>query len=498
MSSLTIRHLLLGLALLAAPAVHAADGPPAQGGLIGLLPKNAVTHHTIAIPGKTLSYVAEAGTLPLRDGKGETTAAVFFVSYTLDPPAPDRPITFVFNGGPGAASAYLHLGGIGPRSVEVKADGDFLPPPQRLVDNPQTWLDMTDLVFVDPVGTGYSRATDSTKDDQFWGVEQDASAMGAFIRLYLQTSGRRLSPVFLAGESYGGFRAALLANRLQGDSGVAVSGAILISPALEFSLIQGDDFEPLHWALQLPSMAAVNLDRQGVTGRTMLADRLKEAETFAIDRYLPALAGGLESGGRRVSADVARLTGLSPDFVERRFGRVSTNAFIKEFDRADRRVLSRYDGLISGPDPAPEATSLSGPDPVLDRAGPALTSAFVHYVREELGFRTDVTYRVLNEDINRKWDFGTTPTRQGFAGVLSDLQQARAGNPGMRVLIAHGYADLVTPYMTSRFLVGQLPAMPGVPPVRLEVYAGGHMMYLRADSRRDLKADVAAVYAPGT
>jgi carboxypeptidase C (cathepsin A) len=470
------------------------QGQEGQGGLLGMLPANSVTRHTLSVSGRTLSYTAEAGTLPLRDAKAETTAAVFFVSYTLDPVAADRPITFVFNGGPGAASAYLHLGGIGPRAVDLAPDGDFLPPPQRLVDNPQTWLDMTDLVFVDPVGTGYSRGADSNKEDQFWGVEQDANAMSAFIRLYLQRSGRRLSPVYLMGESYGGFRAALLSRRLQADSGVEVSGAILISPALEFSLIQGDDFEPLRWALRLPSMAAVNYDRQGVTGRAGLAEHLKDVETYAMERYLPAIAGGLESGGKLVSADVARLTGLPRDFVERRFGRVSTSAFMKEFDRSDGRILSRYDGMISGPDPNPESPLHSGPDPVLDRAGPVLTSAFVQYVREELGFRTDITYRVLNEEVNRRWDFGTTPTRQGYAGVLGDLQQARAGNPGMRILIAHGYTDLATPYMASRFLISQLAPLAGAPPVRVEVYSGGHMMYMRADSRRALKEDAAAIY----
>jgi carboxypeptidase C (cathepsin A) len=253
----------------------------------------------------------------------------------------------------------------------------------------------------------------------------------------------------------------------------------------------------LHWALQLPSLAAVHLGRRGVFGRAALAERLAEAERFAMASYLPALAGGLVPGSLSTSADVARLTGLPQELVERRFGRIPTSVFMKEYARAEGRVLSRYDGLISAPDPAPASASATGPDAVLDRVGSALTAAFVHYVREELGYRTDITYRVLNDEVNRHWDYGTTPTRQGFAGALDDLQQARALNPAMRVLIAQGYTDLATPYLTARFLVGQLPPLPGAKPIRVENYEGGHMMYLRPDSRRELARDAQAVYGQG-
>src|SRR5690606_22514951 len=213
----------------------------------------------------TPSYEAEAGTLVLLGADGGTTARIFYVAYELKPGEADRepasrPVTFVFNGGPGAASAYLHLGALGPRVLRTAEKGAFLPPPQRLDDNLDTWLGMTDLVFVDPVGTGYSRAASGQKPERFWGVEQDASAMGAFIRLYLNQAGRTGSPIYLVGESYGGFRAALLARTLQEDAGISPSGIVLVSPALDFSYVYGDENNPLHWALSLPAMAAAKLE----------------------------------------------------------------------------------------------------------------------------------------------------------------------------------------------------------------------------------------------
>ena len=493
---------LLLVGLLAIGGDAAAQQKPAdageqrQGGLLGMLPETASSRRTIAIEGKPLAYRVEASTLPLRDGQGHETAAIFSVAYMADPADRSRPITFVFNGGPGAAATYLHLGGLGPRIFATAQDGDMLAPPPRLVDNPDTWLAWTDLVFVDPVGTGYSRAADPAKEADFWGVEQDASAMSAFMRLYLQTSGRRLSPIYLVGESYGGFRVALLARRLQGESGIAPSGVVMISPALEFSLLGGnDDFQPLQWALSLPAMAAVRLVGEGVTGREALASRLKPVEDFALKDYLAALASGLEAGSRIAGLQVAALTGLPQSLVDRHFARIPVSVFLKEAARARGQVLSRYDGTIGAPDPEPQSSRPSGPDPVLDRVGTALTATFVSYVRDEVGYRTDVTYRVLNGEVNRRWDYGTSPSRQGYAGSVGELQEARSLNPSMRILIAQGFTDLATPYLAARYLVSQLPPMPGAVPIRVEVYAGGHMMYLRPESRRALRLDAEAIYS---
>ena len=491
------------LLLAGAPGgLHAetAQRPAPSGGILSLLPKPSVSDHAVTVDGKRLDYRAEAGTLSLLGGKGDVTAEIFYTAYTLKPSpgeedAAKRPITFVFNGGPGAASAYLHLGALGPRVITTAPDGSFLPPPQKLADNPDTWLDRTDLVFVDPVGTGYSREAPGQDAASFWGVNADASAMGAFIRLFLARSGRTGSPVFLAGESYGGFRAALLAKILPEDAGVSPGGIVLISPALEFSLVRPDEFELLHWALDLPALAAVNLRGQGIDGKEF-ALRLAEAERFATGDYLLALASGLEPGGRAASVRVAELTGLPLSLVQQNFARIPASLFAREFARAKGRVLSLYDGTIGTADTAPESSGGGGADPVLDRSVPVLTSAFVDYVRNELNFRTDISYRVLNGEISGKWDYSTSPSRQGYAGALDDLQEARSLNPDLRVLVVHGNTDLVTPYMESRFLLGQLPTLPGAEPIRSEVLDGGHMMYLRRASRAALKALAAELFAP--
>src|SRR5581483_9793421 len=230
-----------------------------------------------------------------------------------------RPVTFVFNGGPGASSAYLHLGAMGPKAIEVTDKGEVVGPPSRLSDNDSSWLDFTDLVFVDPVGTGYSRAAQGKDERDFFGVEHDTEYLADFIRSYLIANGRMSSPLFLAGESYGGFRAATIARELQKKGGASPSGLVLISPALEFALLNGEDYDPLTWALLLPSYAAVNLESKGITGREALAPALKDAERYALSDYLTALAAGAEDGGKRASGKVAALTGLPLEVVERHF-----------------------------------------------------------------------------------------------------------------------------------------------------------------------------------
>jgi carboxypeptidase C (cathepsin A) len=458
-----------------------------------LLPPPVTTSHTLQLGGEALRYSAIAGALPLHE-KGKITAEIFYVAYTKEPADADRPVTFVFNGGPGAASAYLHLGAIGPKIVEATDNGELLGPPPRLVDNDASWLSFTDLVFVDPVGTGYSRAAGEKKESDFWGVEQDTESLAEFIRLYLIENNRMASPVFLAGESYGGFRAVTLTRELQKSSGISPSGMVLVSPALEFAMIHGEDYDPMLWALALPSYAAVKLESDGVTGRQALKDALADAERYALTDYLVALASGAEQGGKTASARVADLTGLPLEKVEQHLARVSPSLFIKEFDRDGGQLLSRYDGSVSGPDPHPSSAWPRGPDPVLDATIPLWSSAFVDYAQTDLAYETDEAYRLLNRDVRSKWDFGTSPTRQGYAGVLDDIQEARAANPALEVMIATGYTDLITPYMVPTYLVGQLPTLKGATPITIEDYAGGHMLYLRPDSRRDLKDDVEAMY----
>jgi carboxypeptidase C (cathepsin A) len=498
----------IALALLLASGVQAAitatataqpheaakgQAPPPQREKVDrarLFPAEAVTRHVLVRGEKRLAYTATAATQPYANAKGELTAHIFSVTYMLDQREPGRPITFVFNGGPGAASAYLHLGAMGPRAVTFTANGATAVEPVALADNPDTWLPFTDLVFVDPVGTGYSRSAAGTEeaDRAFFGVDKDADAMADFVRLHLARAGRSLSPVVLVGESYGGFRVSLLADRL-GDAGIAVKGMVLISPALEFSMLRGNRYALLPTALALPSIAAAHLERRD--GPAGPLDTLAEVERFARSRYLVHLAAGLK-GDAEIERVLAGYTGLAADVIRSHFGRVSVHTFTHEYEKDGDRVLSRYDATISTAVPRRSGIRF---DPVLDRATTVLTPAFTQYARAELGYRTDLDYLLLNREVSGRWDFGTSPRRQGFASALDELQKARARNPALGVLIAHGYSDLVTPYGVSQYLVDQLAPIDRARPIELKVYRGGHMMYLRPASRRALAEDVAAFYA---
>lgn len=488
--------LALGCSVMAgtgAFAQEARPGPPKQHAAAAAETRtpvaDATSHHVLDAGGIRLSYTATAGTLPLAGDKDEIAAHVFFTAYVLEAAPGRRPITFVFNGGPGAASAFLHLGAIGPRVVPFNQAGSAPAEPVRLADNPDAWLGFTDLVFVDPVGTGYSRATGG-KDaarDKFYGVAKDAEAMTQFVRLYLARSGRTLDPVFVAGESYGGFRAALLTKRLLRE-GFDMRGAVLISPVLEFSLIRGDDVTLLPIALQLPSIAFSHAELTGA--KSGVPDLSSEVEAFALGPYLTHLAAGRRADPA-IDAVLSRYTGLSASEIARRHGRVTVDYFLSAYRRANDRVLSRYDGAVSVPVPRPAGSHHA--DPILDFAVAALSPAFVTYARAELGFATDLDYKLLNREVSGHWDYGAGPGRQGYAGALDDLQAARTQRPSLQVLIAGGTTDLVTPYAASRYLIDQLEPLEGAAPIRLKLYAGGHMMYLRAASRKALAADARAM-----
>lgn len=468
----------------AAKESHPKDASPTA------LPPDSFSRRTAMIASERVSYAATAGSLPIIGAKGEVTAKIFYVSYVRDVPGEVRPLTFVFNGGPGAGSAFLHLGAIGPRVIDFDATGAAPITPPRLADNPDSWLAFTDLVFVDPVGTGFSRATAEGEEaeKQFYGVQKDADALSDFVQLYLTRTDRGLSPVFLAGESYGGFRSVLLAKRLQ-SAGVQVKGAVLISPALEFALIRGDEYTLLPLALALPSIAASNLELKD--GPNAPFETLGEVEAFARTGYLLHLAAGLHQDDG-VTSLLERYTGLNRDTIARHFGRVSPSLFVREYRRNKDIALSRYDGAISAPLPRPGDSDYF--DPILDRAITVLRPAMAQYARQELGYRTDLEYRLLARDIAGKWDYGTTPNRQGFADALGELQEARTHNPALKIMIAHGYNDLVTPYGVSQFLIDHLPPIESAAPVTVKLYRGGHMMYLRAPSRHQLQEDAHELY----
>jgi len=460
-----------------------------------LLPADSVTQHSITIAGRALDYTATAGTLPLTDGKGETTAEVFYVSFTLANAGPldRRPVTYLFNGGPGAASAYLDIGAIGPRAVAFGPAGTLPPKDDRVADNPDTWLPFTDLVFIDPVGTGYSRATggEDAAQKQFWGVSQDLETLAEIIRLHLAHSGRGTSPVYLVGESYGGFRAARLAYDLAAHQGLAPAGAMMISPVIDFGLMAGGPLDPLPAALRLPSYAATRLG-----AKALEPGALDEAETFALKDYLVALAAGPRDGpgAEPLYQRLAALTGLDEQSIARWRGRIPVENYLHDVERRDGRVVSRYDGTVSAVDPNPWSPG-NNDDPVLDRSIAPFTAAFTAYARDELGFKTDQPFELLNHAVSRHWNWQSGRGGEFRALGASDaLRRALALDPRLKVLIAHGVSDLQTPYMMSRYIQEHMPDELGKR-VALKLYLGGHMMYLRADSRRRLHDDARDFYA---
>ncbi|MFT4080333.1 S10 family peptidase [Rhodomicrobium sp.] len=467
-----------------------ASPAPSQagGGFTQHLPADSVTQHTVTLDGKPLAYKATAGTLPLLGPQGDVAAKMFYVAYQAAN-APARATTFVFNGGPGAASAFLHIAALGPRIVPFAENGAAPLRPVRFVDNPATWLAFTDLVFIDPVGTGYSRATGGGDDKEaaFWGDEKDANSVAAFIRGWLSRNGRSLAPVYLAGESYGGLRAAILAEKLL-DAGLDVQGAVLISPALDFPLLRGNRFNVLPLAFDLPSLAVAAAELKDGT-KTTVDNIAREAEAFAATDYLVHVARG-RVPSEAITARVSQLTGLSPEIVARNQSRAPDDVFFDEYERATNRRLSRYDATVSAPLPMPAKNDRF--DVILDGASSVLAPAAATYIAQDLGFRTDLDYRLLNETANRRWS-GDRKRAHEASGVEL-IERARTQNPALKVFIAHGYTDLVTPYALSRYLIGQLRPIEGAAPVELHVYRGGHMMYFRGASREALTRDVRRMY----
>ena len=471
------------------PAIAAEQGekPPANE---AALPQDAVTTHRLALAGRAIDYTARAGSLSLTDDKGGETAEIFYVAFLRAGDATtQRPITIALNGGPGAASAYLDFLAAGPRILDL-GDGRRLPPAHgEIADNPDAWLDFTDLVFIDPIGTGYSIATGGEDAQKhFFSVRADLEALSAVIGLALEKLGRRDAPVYLLGESYGGFRAARLPLLLSEKQHIQVSGTILLSPVIEFSLMQGDAFNPLPAALHLPSYAAVNLEKRGA----LTPAALKEAEKFARGDYLTALAAPLSDLGRRqrAYATAARLMGIPEAVVARGDGRVPVRSFAREIDRAEGGVAAPYDGSVAAPATDRRERERNRGDPILAALTAPVTEGFVRYLQGELQFKTDRAYVLLNGKAARQWswdDGGDAP------GAAQALQKALRGNPKLRVIIAGGMTDLVAPYFMNAYVIDHLPRE-ARDRIALKLYAGGHMMYLRPGSRAALQHDARALF----
>jgi carboxypeptidase C (cathepsin A) len=459
--------------------------------------------HEITVGGKQLAYWTTAGMMPLKNDKGEIQAQIFFMAYTLDAGDGEhgdssRPLTFAFNGGPGSSSIWLHMGALGPKRVHLKEDGSLPPPPFRLVDNDETWLTETDLVFIDPVGTGFSRAKSEEQAQQYWGYNGDIESVGEFIRLYLTRYGRWTSPLFLAGESYGTIRASGLAGHLI-DKGIAFSGIMLISATMSYLTLASGDYRGLDlpYALYLPSFTATawyhgKLDDD--LQRRPLAEVVAEAEAWALSDYLVALAKGdavPDQERREIAAHVARYTGLSPEYVDGSRLRVHIWRFCKELLRDVRQTVGRIDSRFTGVDDL-AVTDSPDFDPSLSNA--AWAAVFNHYIRRELGYETDDEYEILSMKVNEKWKFDQA--RMGFVSTSDALRKAFARNPYMRVLVAWGYYDLATPYLGIVYNVNHMGLeQPWRDNVRWEGYESGHMMYINRPDREKFKRDVAGFIA---
>jgi carboxypeptidase C (cathepsin A) len=473
------------------PARPAEDGPHGPG-VLRLLPADAVSDKEITIGGRKIAYTATAGTLSLFDQSGERMAAVFYTAYVAKTSnTGKRPVTFVFNGGPGAASVYLNLGLAGPRIVDFGPDGRD-GAAARLADNPDCWLDFTDLVMIDPIGTGWSRTAKPDDAKKFYGVRSDAEVLAKVIALYVAKNSRAASPKYLLGESYGGFRAAKVADALQSDQGIVVNGIVMVSPMLEASFQWGGGQYALGAALQFPTIAATELERTKKFSPAALAD----AEHFAMADYLTTLAGKAPTGDKAKAfyGRVAAFTGLPVEVVARSRGWVRS-AYLQQL-RASGQSVSLYDGTFSVPDPYPENVRHSGSDPILDGFTRALSGAFVGYARDELGFKTEMTYILLAHDVSSKWDWGN---RRSPPGASHELREMLALNPSFRLLVAHGRTDLVTPYGITRYVLDHIPDMDkkdlGAPErTQLELYRGGHMFYFNPESRHAFTADAKAFY----
>ncbi len=474
----------------ATDAAAAAEEPAAVADPAGRLPAPVTTRHEIAIDDEILGFEAVAGAITLVSPTGREEADIGYVAYLAETDDPgSRPVTFAVNGGPGAASAYLHLGVLGPWRLPM--DGATISPSQSIAleENAETWLAFTDLVFVDPVGTGFSRLVEP--DDRLRGrylsVNGDIEAMADFVVRWLRQAGRLASPKYFIGESYGGFRGPRLAEALQTEHGAALSGMTLLSPVLDFGWWQQPDHNPLPLASLLPSFAASGMERAGDYDETLLA----EAEAYAGGAFVVDHLRGLADPDAvaRMTERVAGLTGLDAATVADHAGRLDMQSFARELWRGEGRIGSVYDAGITSLDPAPERPHGRAPDPVLEGMTAPLTTAMLEHYRETLGWLPERRYMLLNRGVNRAWDWGGG---RGQPESVGALRRVLALDEDLRVLVVHGTADLVTPYFASTLILRQLPDFGGR--VAEAAYRGGHMFYTREDSRRAFRDDARSLY----
>ena len=457
------------------------------------IPEPVVTKHSLTIDGQVINYTATTGYMTLKDESGKSKANIFFMAYSKDGVVDraKRPITYTFNGGPGSASVWLHMGCIGPKRILMADDGAALAPPYKYVDNEYSWLDKTDLVFIDPVNTGYSRASAGESEKQFLGYTEDIESVGEFIRLYSTKYQRWNSPKFLAGESYGTTRAAGLSGYLQDKYNMYINGISLISSILNFQTARFQPGNDLPYALFLPTYTAMAFYHKKIAPEySDLQKTLREVEHFALNEYSNLLMKGDLATDNEVNSVVEKLskyTGLSKQYIRNTNYRIEISRFVKELLRNEGQTVGRLDGRFKATD-YDNAGEKYEFDPSLDKtiSGP-YSGTINHYLRNELKYENDLPYLILTGRV-QPWNYNNVQNQ--YLNVAETLRQAMTKNPYLKVWVCAGYYDLATPYFAAEYTFNHMMLKPEQKKnINWSYFEAGHMMYIQKEALSKLKSE---------
>ncbi len=463
------------------------------------LPADKSVAQSITVDGKIIRYTATVGTITLKRNDDKATGVVMYTAYTVDDARGDskgdqrgeskgemksaahRPVTFALNGGPGASSVYLNLGAIGPKHIAFANEGDSPSDPATLTDNPGTWLGFTDMVFIDPIGTGFSRSLVDEAETKklFYSATPDVEYLSLVIYKWLVQNDRLLDKKYLVGESYGGYRGPRITHYLQSRLGVAMNGLVLVSPYLNPETGDGN-LSPIPWMTTLPSITAAHIEAEG----KLTPEAMQQVMAYTRGDYASALLKGRSDTAATdaMIAKVTELTGLDPKYVKLAGGRLEIEAYLREVHRSKGLLGSVYDSNVTAPDPYPYSPTQQSGDPILESIIAPTTSAMVDFITHTVGWKNDARYEALSYDVNKQWERNNDLRK----GAVGDLRESVAADPKLRVLIVHGWNDLSCPFMGSVLTVDQMPVMGDVNRVQVHEFPGGHMFYTRPGNQGQL------------